>query len=73
MYDLGMFGKPIDVTKNAIVIIPDWKYNINKNITHRDRKCCDGSKRDAPILRKLTITFSSCAVQRVKVTDNVIT
>ena len=35
MNDLGIFEKPIDAPKNAIVLIPHWQYAINRNGTRR--------------------------------------
>ena len=37
MHDLGMFGKPIDAPKNAILLRTHCKYAIKRNGTRRSR------------------------------------
>ena len=50
--------KPTD--KNAIILRPHWQYHVKRCGTRRARQCCDGSKRAAPLLHALALTYSSC-------------
>ena len=50
IHDLRMFGKPINVPKNEILLRPHYQYAINRSGTCRARQCCDGYKRSAPKL-----------------------
>ena len=61
-YDLQMFGLPImrPNTPNAIVLCSHWQYHVKRDGTRRARQCCDGSKRAAPLLHALALTYSSC-------------
>ena len=54
-----MLRKPIDAPNNAILLRRNWQYDININITCRVRKCCGRSKRASPVMRELTLTYSS--------------
>ena len=57
MHDLGMFGKPIDATKNSL--FPDPTCNmLSIEMGLAEQKSADESKRAAPMLRDLTLTYS---------------
>jgi hypothetical protein len=59
---LGMYGKPtlIPDKANSIILRPHWQYNIKRDGTRRSRLCCNGSKKAAPLLHSLALTYSSC-------------
>ena len=59
---LGMYGKPILIPDkaNSIVLRPHWQYNIKRDGTRRSRLCCNGSKKAAPLLHSIALTYSSC-------------
>ena len=66
MHELGVFGKPIDVPKNAIFLRPHWKYANNRNGTRRYRQLFYGSRRAATVLIQLTLAYSSCVEHPVQ-------
>ena len=63
---LGMYGKPTKPPPNAIILRPHWQYHIKRDGTRRSRNCCDGSRRSAPVLHKVSSTYSSCVEQPVQ-------
>jgi hypothetical protein len=58
--DLAMYGEPCPRPPDAIVLRQHWMYKIKSDGTRRARNCCDGSKRAAPELHRLSSTYSSC-------------
>ena len=67
-HDLQMFGQPIvlDDRRYAIILRPHWQYHIKRCGKRRARLCCNGSKRAAPLLHQLTLTYSSCVEHPVQ-------
>ena len=57
-----MYGESIikPTARNAIILRPHWQYHVKQCGTRRSRQRCDSSKRAAPILHALALTYSSC-------------
>ena len=51
IHNLWIFGEPLDIPNNTILLIPQWKYSIKRNGNRRSRQYCDVSKRAAHMMR----------------------
>lgn len=58
--DLRMFGESMLPTKDAMVLRIHWNYMFRRTGKRRCRLYCDGSEREAPALRAMALTYSSC-------------
>lgn len=65
-HDLEMFGPPIKLPRDGILLRPHWQYSVKCDGERRSRNCCDGSKRAAPLFHALARTYSSCMGQPVQ-------
>jgi hypothetical protein len=64
-HSLGMYGKPLYPSKNAIILNRHWQYCIKTSGKCHSHNCCDGSPRAAPKLHALAETYASCIKQPI--------
>ena len=63
---LEMYGQPITLPQNCVLLRPHWQYHVKRSGIRRSRQCADGSKRSAPILHAIVDSYSACVNQPVQ-------
>ena len=62
---LEMYGQPIPLPQNCVLLRPHWQYHVKRCGVRRSRQCADGSKQSAPILHAIIDAYSACVNQPV--------
>lgn len=52
--------EPITLPETAMIMQPHWYYKLKLSGIQRLRMYCNGSKKVAPILNAVVLTWSSC-------------
>jgi hypothetical protein len=59
MLKQGMYGEPVEIPLNSIVLRQHWTYLHKADGTRKARNCCDDSERAAPELHAISQTYLS--------------